>query len=81
LKIKLTKHAEINALKRNISIEMIEKVVTNSINIEHDKYNNSLNYFIGFRNHKFLRVIGRRINNDELPIVSTFYDRRLKRTN
>jgi hypothetical protein len=77
--ITYTKHAEINAIKRKISNEMVENVVLNPLIIETDKYDGSLIHFIGYINNKYLRIIGRKTNEDELMIISVFFDRRIKR--
>lgn len=79
ISVRLTRHANIKIEQRGITLEEIRDVVLNSEFVVKDKFDESLEHFIGFKNNKFLRVIGRWINKEELLVVSAFYDRRLKR--
>ena len=77
--IRLTKHANAKIRQRNITLEDIRVVILKPEFIEKDRFDDSLDHFIGIRNEGFLRVIGRWDNKKNLLIVSVFYDRRLKR--
>jgi len=76
--IKLTKHAKTKIGQRNIKADDIRKVALKPDLTEPDKYDKSLTHFIGKIGDRFIRIIGRRESEEELLIVSAFFDRRLK---
>ena len=45
-KIKLTKHAKIKIIERNISLDTIKNIIANPELIENDKFDDSLTHFI-----------------------------------
>jgi hypothetical protein len=77
--IKLTKHAKTKIGQRNIKKDDIRKVVLNPDLIEPDKYDENLTHFIAKIGDRFLRIIGRFEDKENLLIISAFFDRRLKR--
>jgi hypothetical protein len=70
--IKLSKHAKIKIYQRNISLDDIKKVVQTPMTTKPDKFDKSLMHFIGPIKGRFLRIIGRRENKEELLIISAF---------
>ena len=58
--IKLTKHAKIKIKERNISLNIIKKIISNPEMIENDKIDESLVHLIGKLDGRYLRIIGRR---------------------
>ncbi len=46
IKIKLTKHAKIKIIERNISLATIKNIIANPELIENDKFDDSLTRFI-----------------------------------
>ena len=77
--IRLTNHANTKIGQRNIKIDDIRKVALNPDLVEPDKYDKSLTHFIGAIGDRFLRVIGRWKSEEDLLIISAFFDKRLKR--
>ena len=77
--IKLTKHAKIKNRHRKIALDDIKKVILRPELMEPDKFDKSLVHFIGNVEGKFLRVIGRWKSKKDLLVISSFFDRRLKR--
>jgi uncharacterized DUF497 family protein len=77
--IKLTNHAKTKIGQRNIKIDDIRKVALKPDLVEPDKYDKSLTHFIGEIGDRFLRIIGRWKSEEDLLIISAFFDRRLKR--
>ena len=77
--IKLTNHAKTKIGQRNIKIDDIRKVALNPDLVETDKYDKSLTHFIGEIGDRFLRIIGKWKSEEDLLIISAFFDRRLKR--
>lgn len=75
---KLTKHAHVKIIQRGISEEIIGRVVLQPTFARPDKNDNTLVHFIKKINDKYLRVIGRWENRNNLLVISAFYDRRLK---
>ena len=78
--VKLTKHAKIKIIERNITLTEIKKILTNPIMSETDKFDPLLTHYVGMIKEKFLRVIGRWLDKRSFLVVSAFYDRRLKRS-
>jgi hypothetical protein len=78
--VKLTKHAKIKIIERNITLTEIKKILTDPIMSETDKFDPSLAHYVGMIKEKFLRVIGRWLDKRSFLVVSAFYDRRLKRS-
>lgn len=76
--IKLTKHAEAKIKERQIKLKEIEKVIRNPELIEEDRVNSDVVHMIGKIRDKYLRVIVRKEENN-LIVISAFYDRRVKR--
>jgi uncharacterized DUF497 family protein len=77
--IKLTNHAKTKISQRSIELEDIRNVALNPDLIETDKHDKSLIHFIGKIGGRFLRIIGRMESEEELLIISAFFDRRLMR--
>ena len=78
--VKLTKHAKIKIIERNITLTEIKKILTDPIMSETDKFDPLLTHYVGMIKEKFLRVIGRCFDKRSFLVVSAFYDRRLKRS-
>jgi len=78
--VKLTKHAKIKIIERNITLTEIKKILTDPIMRETDKFDPLLTHYVGMIKEKFLRVIGRWLDKRSFLVVSAFYDRRLKRS-
>jgi len=78
--VKLTKHAKIKIIERNITLTEIKKILTDPIMSETDKFDPLLTHYVGMIKEKFLRVIGRWLDKRSFLVVSAFYDRRLKRS-
>jgi len=78
--VKLTKHAKIKIIERNITLTEIKKILRDPIMSETDKFDPLLTHYVGMINEKFLRVIGRWADKGSFVVVSAFYDRRLKRS-
>jgi len=79
VKIKLTKHAAAKVEQRHIPMEDLEKAICNPDREEEDRFDSSLTHFIGKIHGKFLRVIARRESDDQVLVISAFFDRRLSR--
>ncbi|MHB1681128.1 MAG: DUF4258 domain-containing protein [bacterium] len=79
--VKLTKHAKIKIKERNISLNIIEKIISNPEMIENDKIDESLVHFIGKVDGRYLRIIGRRDSKNSFLVISSFFDRRIKKIN
>jgi len=79
INIKLTKHANVKVVQRNISIQLIKNVVTKPDRLDADKFDSDLTHYIKKVDKRFLRVIGRWENHETLIVISAFYDRRLKK--
>ena len=80
IKIKLTKHAKIKIIERNISLDTIKNIIANPELIENDKFDDSLTHFIKKVNDKYyLRIIGRWEDKNCFLVVSCFFDRRIKK--
>jgi len=77
--IKLTKHAKLKLDQRNISLEDVKAVVSGPELTEPDRFDDSLIHFIGRLNDRFLRVIGKREAEEEVLVISAFFDRRISR--
>lgn len=76
---RLTKHASAKISQRDISLELIEKVVLQPEMIQPDKYDESLVHMIRKISNRYLRIIGKWLDKDNYLVVSAFYDRRLKK--
>lgn len=79
INIKLSKHAKIKMKERNISSDDVKDVILMPETTKSDKFDKSLVHFIGKRERKYLRVIGRWQSKRDLLVVSAFFDRRLAR--
>ena len=78
--MKLTKHAKIKIMERNISLDTIKNIIANPELIENDKFDDSLTHFIKKMNDKhYLRIIGRWEDKNCFLVVSCFFDRRIKK--
>lgn len=77
--IKFTKHATAKIRQRSIAVEDIKDIVSKPEMVEKDKFDDSLSHFIGPKKDRHLRVIARWQSENELLVVSAFYDRRLAR--
>jgi hypothetical protein len=77
--IRRTRHANAKINQRKIAFDNIKAVILKPEFIEKDKFDDSLHHFIGIRNERFLRVIGRWESKKDLLVISAFYDRRLKK--
>jgi hypothetical protein len=80
ISVKLTKHAKIKIVERNITLTEIKKILMDPIMRETDKFDPLLTHYVGMKNDKFLRVIGKWADKGSFLVVSAFYDRRLKRS-
>ncbi len=79
MRIKLTKHAKLKLKERNISLGDIDSVVSKPAMVEPDRFDTALTHFMGRKNNRFLRVIGKRESEDAILVISAFFDRRLSR--
>ncbi len=77
IKITFTIHSQLKIKQRNILKSDIEKVIKNPYITTKDKFDPELIHFIGLIKNKYLRVIGKWKTENELLIISCFYDRRL----
>jgi len=77
--IKLTKHAAAKLEQRLIPMEDLKATILNPEHEEEDRFDSSLTHFIGKVQGKFLRVIARRESNEQVLVISAFFDRRLSR--
>jgi uncharacterized DUF497 family protein len=79
MRIEFTKHAKLKLIERKISLEDINTVVSTPLLVEEDRFDAGLRHFIGRIQSRFLRVIVRREGEDEMIVISAFFDRRLLR--
>ena len=79
MKIHLTYHAQIKSKQRAIPHDYIHKVIENPDIHETDRFDSSLIHFISQIEDRYLRVIGRWLNQNDFLVVSVFFDRRLKK--
>jgi len=77
--IKFTKHATAKMRQRSIAVKDIRDIVSKPETVEKDRFDDSLSHFIGSKKDRYLRVIARWQSENELLVVSAFYDRRLSR--
>ncbi len=73
-----TKHATEKIKERNIDEQVINAVIKEPDYILHDKFEDSLFHYIKKVKKKFLRVICKKINENQIIVISAFFDRRLK---
>ena len=76
----LTNHARTKMSERDISIEMIKKVVANPDSVKLDKIDVKVLHLIKKIENKFLRVLMRTDEDGKQIIITVFFDRRLKRS-
>ena len=79
INIRLTKHAKLKMDERGILLEMVKKVVYTPLFTEKDKFDNTLVHLIRKIENRYLRVIGRWENKNNFVVISTFFDRRIKK--
>ena len=75
----LTKHAEKKVLERQILLNDIILAIKKPHYTRKDKFDETLIHYIRQIEGKYLRVIARKEKNENILIISVFYDRRLKR--
>jgi hypothetical protein len=79
LEIKLSKHAYSKSKERNIPFSEIEETVLKPDYKKIDKFDETLVHFIRKNKTRYLRVIGKYLSEQQIFIISVFYDRRLKK--
>ena len=78
--IYLTNHSRTKMNERDISIEMIKKVVDNPDSIKPDKIDVKVLHLIKKIGNKFLRVLMRTDEDGKQIVITVFFDRRLRRS-
>ncbi len=76
--IVLTKHAAQKIVQRKISRVDLRKVINEPVLTGIDRNDEELTHFIGCIHEKYLRVIVKWKKDNEVLVISAFYDRRIK---
>jgi len=79
IRIKFTKHATAKMRQRSIAVEDIRDIASKPEIVEKDRFDDSLSHFMGPKKDRHLRIIARRQSENELLVVSAFYNRRVAR--
>lgn len=79
IKIRFTRHAQKKRDERGITPDLVKKTVLSYQEKRQDIHDRELVHYIGCVKDRFLRVIGRWESPETFVVVTTFFDRRLKK--
>lgn len=80
MNIRYSLHAKKKIKERGIKEQIINNVINNPEKIVPDKFDDDLFHYIKRIKKKFLRVVCKIDNENQIIIISAFFDRRLKRS-